>query len=75
MLQHVVHVQAKFYEIDDALEDHYIPWAEFLEVLVRRGWNGFLSSEYEGDYETGRAADQLRRQHALIRTLLAKETA
>jgi sugar phosphate isomerase/epimerase len=75
VLQHVVHVQAKFYEIDDALEDHYIPWAEFLEVLVRRGWSGFLSSEYEGDYETGRAADQLRRQHALIRTLLAKEIA
>jgi sugar phosphate isomerase/epimerase len=72
VLQHVVHVQAKFYEIDDDLQDHYIPWAEFLEVLVRRGWQGYLSSEYEGDYGVGRASDQLRRQHALLRSLLTK---
>lgn len=71
VLQYVVHVQAKFYEIDDALEDHYIPWREFLEVLNRRGWRGTLSSEYEGDYATGRASDQLRRQHALIRRIAA----
>ena len=74
IMPHVVHVQAKFYEIDDDLQDHYIPWAEFLEVLVRHGWTGYLSSEYEGDYATGRTADQLRRQHALIRTLLQKES-
>jgi sugar phosphate isomerase/epimerase len=72
VLDHVVHVQAKFYEIDDDLRDHYIPWAEFLEVITRRGWSGWLSSEYEGDYGVGRAADQLRRQHALIR-LCAQE--
>ena len=71
MLDHVVHVQAKFYEIDDDLVDHYIPWAEFLSLLERRGWDGWLSSEYEGDYGVGRASDQLRRQHALLRTLIA----
>ena len=73
VMPHVVHVQAKFYEIDDDLQDHYIPWAEFLEVLVRHGWQGYLSSEYEGDYAVGRTADQLRRQHALLRTLLQKQ--
>ena len=61
------------YEIDDDLQDRYIPWAEFLEVLVRHGWQGYLSSEYEGDYAVGRTADQLRRQHALLRTLLQKQ--
>ncbi|GLY81984.1 sugar phosphate isomerase/epimerase family protein [Actinoallomurus iriomotensis] len=71
VLDHVVHVQAKFYEIDDELIDHYIPWAELLQIIVRRGWSGYLSSEYEGDYGIGRAADQLRRQHALIRRLAA----
>ena len=69
VLDHVVHVQAKFYEIDDELQDRYIPWAEILEIIVRRGWSGYLSSEYEGDYAIGRAADQLRRQHAIIRRL------
>jgi hypothetical protein len=33
-----------------------------------RRWSGYLSSEYEGDYAAGRAADQLRRQHALLRS-------
>ncbi|WP_433364588.1 sugar phosphate isomerase/epimerase family protein [Actinoplanes sp. CA-142083] len=70
ILDHVVHVQAKFYEIDDDLQDHYIPWSSFLSLLVRRKWSGCLSSEYEGDYAAGRASDQLRRQHALIRLLL-----
>jgi hypothetical protein len=37
---------------------------------VRRGWSGYLSSEYEGDYAVGRTSDQLRRQHALIRSLV-----
>jgi sugar phosphate isomerase/epimerase len=67
VLDHVVHIQAKFYEIDDELCDHYIPWDEILSLLERRGWSGYLSSEYEGDYGVGRASDQLRRQHALLR--------
>jgi len=71
VLDHVVHVQAKFYEIDDSLADHYIPWDEFLALIVRRGWSGYLSSEYEGDSGIGRATDQLRRQHALIRRTAA----
>lgn len=72
VMPYVVHVQAKFYEIDDDLVDHYIPWDEFLGVLVRRGWSGWLSSEYEGDYGVGRTSDQLRRQHALIRLALQR---
>jgi sugar phosphate isomerase/epimerase len=72
VMPYVVHVQAKFYEIDDDLNDHHIPWEEFLGVLVRHEWSGWLSSEYEGDYRVGRASDQLRRQHALIRLALQK---
>jgi hypothetical protein len=68
VIDKVVHIQAKFYEIDDSLSDRYIPWAEILGVLEARRWSGYLSSEYEGDYAAGRAADQLRRQHALLRS-------
>jgi sugar phosphate isomerase/epimerase len=67
VLDHVVHIQAKFYEIDDDLRDNYIPWDEIVPLLERRGWSGYLSSEYEGDYGVGRASDQIRRQHALLR--------
>jgi sugar phosphate isomerase/epimerase len=73
VLDHVVYFQAKFYEIDDQLVDRYIPWAEIIDVLQRRQWSGYLSSEYEGDYGVGRASAQLRRQHALLRTLLAQD--
>ncbi|MEP6844029.1 MAG: TIM barrel protein [Pseudolysinimonas sp.] len=69
VIDSVVYFQAKFYEIDDQLVDHDIPWAEILEVITTAGWSGYLSSEYEGDYATGRTSDQLRRQHALLRTL------
>lgn len=71
ILDRVVHIQAKFYEIDDRLEDHYIPWREILDLLLARAWQGYLSSEYEGDHAVGRTSDQLRRQHALIRSLTA----
>ncbi|MFF9623690.1 hypothetical protein [Streptomyces griseosporeus] len=33
------------------------------------GWRGWLSSEYEGRREPYRGRDQVRRQHALLRTL------
>ena len=69
VIDKVVYFQAKFYGIDDQLVDEYIPWAEILEVIAESGWSGYLSSEYEGDYATGRTSDQLRRQHALLRTL------
>ena len=67
VLDHVVHIQAKFYEIDDDLRDNYIPWDEIVPLLERRGWTGYLSSEYEGTVGVGRASDQIRRQHALLR--------
>lgn len=71
VMRYVVYFQAKFHEIDDDLVDHQIPWAEILGVVADSGFAGYLSSEYEGDRVAYRASDQLRRQHALIRTLAA----
>lgn len=70
VIAHTVHIQAKFYEIDDDLQDHYIPWEQILQVLNKHDWSGWLSSEYEGDHFPGRPSDQLRRQHALLRRLM-----
>ena len=74
VIEHTVYFQAKFYEIDDDLVDHYIPWREILDVALDAGYTGWFSSEYEGHHEPYRAADQLRRQHALIRSLAAERT-
>ena len=69
VMEHTVYFQAKFYEVDENLEDHYIPWRDILKVALDAGYTGWFSSEYEGHHELYRAPDQLRRQHALIRTI------
>ena len=69
ILPHVHFIQAKFFEIDDDLHDLHVPWADIVATLHEHGWSGWLSSEYEGRREPGRGRDQVRRQHALLRSL------
>ena len=71
IIKHVHFIQAKFFEIDDKLVDLHVPWADILQVLHDAGWDGWLSSEYEGRRDPYRGRDQVRRQHALLRTLSA----
>ncbi|HEU4347668.1 MAG TPA: DUF6379 domain-containing protein [Actinoplanes sp.] len=72
VLPHVGFVQAKFFEIDEDLYDLHIPWEEILDTLAASGYTGWLSSEYEGRREPYRGREQVRRQHALLRTLAAR---
>jgi sugar phosphate isomerase/epimerase len=69
VLPHTHFIQAKFFEIDDDLHDLHVPWADIVATLEDAGWTGYLSSEYEGRREPGRGRDQVRRQHALLRSL------
>ncbi len=70
MIDDVAFIQTKFFEIDDAGHDLHVPWEPIVDVLRRTGWDGWLSSEYEGRREPYRGRDQVRRQHALLRGLL-----
>ncbi|MGX5654263.1 C-glycoside deglycosidase beta subunit domain-containing protein [Geodermatophilus nigrescens] len=72
VLPHVHFIQAKFAEVDDDLRDLHVPWGQIVPTLQENGWSGWLSSEYEGRREPYRGADQVRRQHALLRTLAAR---
>jgi sugar phosphate isomerase/epimerase len=65
--KYVVFVQAKFHDIDDALDDQQIPWEPVLRGLRDAGYTGYLSSEYEGERTPWRSIEQVRRQHALMR--------
>ena len=69
VLPYVGFIQAKFFEIDESLTDLHIPWAEILRTLREGGYRGWLSSEYEGRREPYRGREQVRRQHALLRSL------
>jgi sugar phosphate isomerase/epimerase len=69
VLPHTHFIQAKFFAIDDELVDQHVPWGDIVPTLLGAGWSGWLSSEYEGRRELGRGRDQVRRQHALVRSL------
>ncbi len=69
VMKHVVFIQAKFYEVDENLEDPHIPWREVLTVLKDTGYTGYLSSEYEGPRDPYRGPEQVRRQHAMFAKL------
>lgn len=70
--KYVKFIQAKFHYINDDLVDENIPWEKVVPMLKRAGYDGYLSSEYEGAREPWVAIDQVRRQHVLLRKLEAE---
>ncbi|WP_328475301.1 sugar phosphate isomerase/epimerase [Actinoplanes sp. NBC_00393] len=81
MLPHmglIGHIQAKFYEMTEDLTEYSIPYDEIVPVLAAGGFDGYLSSEYEGnrhiqDVYPVDSVEQVRRQHAMFARLLGEE--
>jgi hypothetical protein len=81
MLPHmplIGHIQAKFYEMTDEGVEYSIPYDEIVPVLVEGGFDGYLSSEYEGNRHIQDAlpvdsVEQVRRQHAMFARLLGED--
>lgn len=74
------HIQAKFYEMDEDCTDPAIAYDEVIDELVRCGWEGTLSSEYEGnrwiqDVHEVDSREQVRRQHAMFERLIVQSEA
>lgn len=69
VLPYVGFIQAKFFEIDEHLMDAQVPWNEIIQTLVTHDYDGWLSSEYEGDRVAYRGQEQVRRHHALMRSI------
>lgn len=70
------HIQAKFYGMADDCTDPTIAYDEVIPELVAGGWDGYLSSEYEGNRWVQDAGpvdsrEQVRRQHIMFQTLAA----
>jgi sugar phosphate isomerase/epimerase len=72
----IVHVHGKFFEIDENGEEPAVPYPALVSVLVEMGYDGFISSEWEGwhwiDGRDGLAV--LEQHHALLRRLIAQAT-
>ncbi|BDZ44098.1 sugar phosphate isomerase/epimerase family protein [Naasia aerilata] len=77
-MPYIHHVHAKFYEIDDSGEEYSIPYQEIISVLKEGGYDGYLSSEYEGNRHIQDAfevdsVEQVRRHQEMLTRLLADE--
>ena len=71
------HIQAKFYGMTEDCRDPSLAYEDVIPELVKAGWNGTLSSEYEGnrwiqDVEVVDSREQVRRQHVMFERLLAE---
>ncbi len=79
-MPYIFHIHAKFYEMLDDGREYSIPYEKIVPVLIEGGYDGYLSSEYEGNRHIQDALEvdsieQVRRQHAMFRRLLGESAA
>ncbi len=77
-MPYIQHIHAKFYEMVDDEHEYSIPYDEILGVLIEGGYNGYLSSEYEGNRHIQDAfpvdsVEQVRRHQAMMGRLLGEK--
>ncbi len=74
LMPKVVHVHGKFYWIDEQGNEPSIDHEAIMSVLVDAGYQGYISSEWEGHAYTDAASgyDMCRSHHDLCRRLLLK---
>jgi sugar phosphate isomerase/epimerase len=77
IMPRIVHVHAKFYDIDEQGDEPAIDYPALVRVFVDGGYSGFFSSEWEGhafaDLDEADPVDLVRRQHDLIRRSIRAE--
>jgi sugar phosphate isomerase/epimerase len=71
IMPYVFHIHAKFWEMTEEMTDPHVPWEKIVPVLAEGGYQGYLSSEYEGERALYLAPEVLRRQQVMLRRLVA----
>ncbi len=74
---YLFHIHAKFYDMQDDGTEYSIPYEKIIPALIEGGYDGYLSSEYEGNRHIQDAfpvdsIEQVRRQHAMFARLLGE---
>jgi hypothetical protein len=72
-------IHGKFYEMTDDLVEYSIPYDEIVAVLKQGRYDGYICSEYEGnrwieDVHDVDSVEQVRRQQAMLKTLIGEPT-
>lgn len=72
IMPYVVHVHGKFYGFDENGDEPSIDYPKIFEVFQKGGYQGYISSEYEGSAFTDEfdAFDQVEKQHQLWKRIL-----
>lgn len=71
IMPQVIHVHGKFYSVNDQAEEPSIDYGAILPVFVEGGYNGYISSEWEGhQVNDDDAFDKVERHHAMQRRIL-----
>lgn len=72
---YIFHCHAKFYDMNENCEETSIDYENPIRVLKEIGYDGYLSSEFEGqriygDNEECDELEQVRRHHVMLRRLI-----
>ncbi len=76
-MPYIFHFHAKFNEMLEDYTEYSIPYEEIIPVLIEGGYNGYLSSEYEGNRHIQDAfpvdsVEQVRRHQVMLKRLLGE---
>ncbi len=79
-MHRIVHVHGKFYEMLPDYTEYSIPYDQVISVLKEGGYQGYIASEYEGQYHIEDAfevdsVEQVRRHQVMLRRLLGQDGA
>lgn len=73
IMPQVVHVHGKFFDFDADGDEVAVDYAALLPVFVEGGFDGYMSSEWEGHmWSSASAFDKVAMHHALCRRILAE---
>ncbi|CQR24155.1 hypothetical protein BN1356_00516 [Streptococcus varani] len=74
-MDYIVHFHGKFYDVTEDLEETSIPYYDVLTMLKENGYDGYISSEYEGnrhiqDYVEVNSIEQVSRHQQMLKKLI-----
>ena len=74
VMPHVVHVHAKFFEVDERGEEPAVDYPRIVQIFTEGGYKGYFSSEYEAWHWVGTpdGFTAVARHHALLERCLAE---
>jgi len=74
----VKHIHGKFYEMTEDCHEYSIPYHVIVQTLAEAGYDGYISSEYEGNRHLQDAfpvdsVEQVRRHQRMLSTLIGEQ--